>query len=83
MIRSLSGDQGCSECSVSIKMTGSLSGPSSGHQHAGQSPGPVRLAALTKDDDKRGSKSHLSNIGIHVQERRNSRHMMEKQVELE
>ena len=40
-----------------------------------------RLSAVPRDSDRRGSKSHLAvNSGIHVQERRDSRNAMEKQV---
>merc|ERR1712012_121588 len=56
----------------SAKMTSKL--------QSGQSPAPVRLSALARDNEKRGSRSHLANIGIHVQERRNSRHNVEKQL---
>merc|ERR1711936_409877 len=51
------------------------------------SPGPSRLmmnprlSAVPRDSDRRGSKSHLAvNSGIHVQERRDSRNAMEKQL---
>ena len=36
--------------------------------------------SVVKDSERRGSRSNLANIGIHVQDRRNSRNAMEKQV---
>ena len=36
--------------------------------------------SVVKDSERRGSRTNLANIGIHVQDRRNSRNTMEKQV---
>ena len=36
--------------------------------------------SIVKDSERRGSRTNLANIGIHVQDRRNSRYAMEKQV---
>ena len=50
-----------------IPAAGQLSARMTSKLQSGQSPAPVRLSALARDNEKRGSRSHLANIGIHVQ----------------